>query len=115
MAIVSLSWTQTKNKNQLETSLKRGDCYGDQDIIKDQLREHTITVFGKTPCGLLVIEKEDFYKIQTPVLSIEERFKFIQNKVNFFKIIAYPVQKLKNLPRVHCFSIYYRNGKINNF
>ncbi len=74
------------------------------------MREHTITVFGKIPCGVLVIEKEDFYKIQTPVLSLDDRFRFIQNKVNFLKVIAYPVQKLRNLPRTSCFSIYYRSG-----
>jgi len=28
MAVVSLAWTQTANKNQLEMTLKRGDCYG---------------------------------------------------------------------------------------
>ena len=75
------------------------------------MREHTITVFGKIPCGVLVIEKEDFYKIQTPVLSLDDRFRFIQNKVNFLKVIAYPVQKLRILPRTSCFSIYYRSGK----
>ena len=98
-------------KNNLHSTLKRGDCFGDEDIIKNQQRSQTVTVVGQIPCGMLIINKEDFFIIQTPMSTKEERFKFLQNKVNFLKVIDYPVNKLNNLDRQYLFSIYYRTGK----
>jgi hypothetical protein len=100
----------TEASNQMHSTLKRGDCYGELDIIKNQRRTQTITVIGNTSCGLLLITKEDFFIIQTPISSAEERFKFLQNKVTFLKLISYPIDKLNKLDRVHCFSVYYRTG-----
>ncbi len=113
-AIISTTMIQFTSSNQLLEKLKRGDCYGEVDLIKNQLRQHTITVYGNIPIGLLIIESEDFFQIQTPVLSVDERHKFLCNRVNFFKLIAYPVQKLRNVSKFKLFSIYYRMGSCLN-
>lgn len=109
-AVISTATAGFQSKNQLCENLKRGDCYGEIDLIKNQLRQHTITVYGSIPIGLMIIKDEDFFLIQTPVLSVDERYKFLSTRVPFFKTIAYPVHHLKNVSKYSLFSIYYRMG-----
>ena len=90
--------------------LKRGDCFGDLALIKNIHRNATITVFGNHSLSLLVVDKEDFFKIQTPLTTDAERYLFLKNRVNILEISNYPVEILNKLERTKLLSIYYKNG-----
>ncbi|CAF0883056.1 unnamed protein product [Brachionus calyciflorus] len=93
---------------------KRGDSFGDKAIIKNTLRLTSVTVSGNRPICLLYLEKEEFYKIQTPVSNEKERMEFLETKVKLLNMVKYDFKKLVNDNRNNqalC-SIYFKNGQI---
>ena len=95
--------------------LKRGDCFGDLALINNTRRASTITVCGEHPLSVLVIEREDFFRVQTPITSEAERNLFLKNKVSVLQAINYPVEILNQTQQKNLFSIYYRNGLLTKF
>lgn len=91
---------------------KRGDSFGDKSIINNTPRTSSVSVSGTRPICLLEIDKDDFFKIQSPVSSEAERKDFLQ-KVDLFNLINYNFQSLMNDNRNNqalC-SIYFKNGQ----
>jgi hypothetical protein len=95
----------------------KGDCFGDVSIINNSNRNATITVKGNQPLCLLLIDRENFFAIQSPMISRTEKHKaeleFLRSKVKLLSNLNYPFDDLTTLNQnnnAYC-SIYYRQGK----
>ena len=91
---------------------KRGDTFGDKSIINNTPRSSSVSVSGTRPICLLVIEKQDFFKIQSPVSSEAERIDFLKN-CYLFNLVKYNFLSLmsENRNNQALCSIYYKNGQ----
>ena len=97
-------------------SIKRGDCFGDLAIINNSNRTATISVKGSQPLCLLLIDRKDFFAIQTPMINRSEKHRseldFFKTRVKLLSTLNYPFDELTNLNQnnnAYC-SIYYRQG-----
>jgi len=98
-----------------------GDCFGDVSIINNSNRNATITVKGNQPLCLLLIDRENFFAIQSPMISRTEKHKaeleFLRSKVKLLSNLNYPFDELTTLNQnnnAYC-SIYYRQGKSKTY
>lgn len=99
-------------------TIKRGDCFGDISIINNTNRNATITVKGSQPLALLLIDKDNYFAIQSPIVSRAEKHKaeldFFKTKVKLLSNLNYPFDELNSLNQnnnAYC-SIYYRQGTV---
>jgi len=91
---------------------KSGDTFGEIALIYNIKRQATISAHGDRPFGLLVVDKDDFFRIQSPVSNEAEKMSFLENKVPIFKIIDYPIKTLNEKEGNKIFSIFFRHGII---
>ena len=96
-------------KRTLLNRIKRGDWFGEIGLINKIKRTATVVNNGEQLLGLLTFEKEHYFKMQHLVSSKGQTFDFLKNKVELFKKLEFPFEKLLNV-KDDFFTIFYRKS-----
>jgi hypothetical protein len=104
---------QNKNgdvKRTLLNTLKRGDWFGEFGLINKIKRTATVVSNSEQFLGLVSFEKEHYFKMQHLVNTKSQTFDFLKSKVEIFKKLEFPFDKLLGVNDDY-FTIFYRKSK----
>ncbi len=104
--------TQDNNgevKRTLLNRLKRGDRFGEVGLINKIKRTATVANNGEQLLCLLSFEKDHYFKMQSLVSAKNQTFDFLKTKVELFKKLEFPFDKLIGVNNDY-FTIFYRKS-----